>query len=80
MSQLGLGVNLAPELTCEPTWPLGQPAWGRLPFAPMRTRFPWLLPVLALLLAGVTQAWISTPRNLVWLQLVQLVQLLMHQL
>jgi len=36
----------------------------------MRTRFPWLLPVLALLLAGVTQAWISTPRNLVWLQLL----------
>jgi len=36
----------------------------------MRDRLPWLLPVLALLLAGVTQAWISTPLNLVALQLI----------
>lgn len=36
----------------------------------MRDRLPWLLPVLALLLAGVTQAWISTPLNLWWLQLI----------
>ncbi len=36
----------------------------------MRDRIPWLLPVLALLLAGVTQAWASTPLNLMWLQLI----------
>ncbi len=36
----------------------------------MRDRLPWLLPVLVLLAAGVTQAWISTPLNLFWLQLI----------
>lgn len=45
------------------------PSEQALSSAPMRERLPWLLPVLALLLAGVTQAWISTPLNLVWLQL-----------